>query len=39
MHSHEVNSQTLAASKSKLIPLTQEGCQLYERVGYTSLMG
>ena len=28
MHSHEVNSQTLAASKSKLIPLTQEGFNL-----------
>ena len=39
MHSHEVNSQTLAASKSKLIPLTQEGCQLYERVGYHEFNG
>jgi len=39
MHSHEINSQTLAASKSNFIPLTQEGCQLYERVGYHDFDG
>ena len=39
MHSHEINSQTLAASKSEFIPLTQEGCQLYERVGYHDFDG
>tara|TARA_S200000501_G_scaffold311006_1_gene301429 strand:- start:266 stop:1072 length:807 start_codon:yes stop_codon:yes gene_type:complete len=39
MHSHEVNSQSLAASKMKVIPLIQEGCQLYERVGYHDFEG
>ena len=39
MHSHEVNSQALAASGSKAIPLIQEGCQLFERVGYHDFEG
>ena len=39
MHSHEVNSQALAASGSKSIPLIQEGCQLFERVGYHDFEG
>ena len=39
MHSHEANCQTLAASKSEFIPLTQEGCQMYGRVGYHDFSG
>ena len=39
MHSHEVNTQTLAASNQKVIPLIQEGCQLFERVGYHDFEG
>ena len=39
MHSHEVNTQTLAASNQEVIPLIQEGCQLFERVGYHDFEG
>ena len=39
MHTHEVNSQTLAASKQEVVPLTQEGCQFYNRVGYHDFEG
>ena len=39
MHSHEANCQTLAASKSEFIPLTQEGCQMHGRVGYHDFNG
>jgi ribulose-5-phosphate 4-epimerase/fuculose-1-phosphate aldolase len=39
MHSHEVNTQALAASNQEVIPLIQEGCQLFERVGYHDFEG
>ena len=39
MHSHEVNTQAIAASKVEIIPLIQEGCQLFERVGYHDFEG
>lgn len=39
LHTHEVISQTLAATNSPAIPVTQEGCQFYERVGYHDFEG
>ena len=34
IHTHEAWSQSLSASQTKFVPVTQEGCQFYERVGY-----
>ena len=39
MHTHEPMSQTIAALKDKVIPMFQEACQLYERVGYHDFEG
>ena len=39
MHTHEPMSQTIAALKDKVIPMFQEACQLYERVGYHDFDG
>jgi len=39
MHSHEVNTQAIAASNIEVIPLIQEGCQLFERIGYHDFEG
>jgi ribulose-5-phosphate 4-epimerase/fuculose-1-phosphate aldolase len=39
LHTHESMSQSLCATNSKVIPLTQEGCQFYERVGYHDFQG
>jgi len=39
MHTHEPMSQTIAALKEKVVPMFQEGCQLYERVGYHDFEG
>ena len=39
MHTHEPMSQTIAALKEKVIPMFQEACQLYERVGYHDFEG
>jgi ribulose-5-phosphate 4-epimerase/fuculose-1-phosphate aldolase len=39
IHTHEPVSQALCALQSQAIPLTQEGCQLYERVGYHDFEG
>ncbi len=39
MHTHEPMSQTIAALKEKVVPMFQEACQLYERVGYHDFEG
>jgi ribulose-5-phosphate 4-epimerase/fuculose-1-phosphate aldolase len=39
LHTHEPVSQSLAAVDTPVIPLTQEGCQFYERVGYHDFEG
>lgn len=39
IHTHEPISQALAALDVKVIPLTQEGCQFHERVGYHNFEG
>ena len=39
MHTHEPMSQTISALKDKVIPMFQEACQLYERVGYHDFEG
>jgi ribulose-5-phosphate 4-epimerase/fuculose-1-phosphate aldolase len=39
LHTHESMSQSLCATDSKVIPLTQEGCQFFERVGYHDFQG
>ena len=39
IHTHEPISQSLCATNSPAIPLTQEGCQFYERVGYHDFKG
>jgi len=39
IHTHEAVSQAMCASDSPVIPLTQEGCQFYERVGYHDFAG
>lgn len=39
LHTHEAHSQSLAATDSPLIPVTQEGCQFFERVGYHPFEG
>jgi ribulose-5-phosphate 4-epimerase/fuculose-1-phosphate aldolase len=39
LHTHEPFSQALCALQSEVIPLTQEGCQFYQRVGYHKFEG
>ena len=39
LHTHEPISQSLAAIATESIPLTQEGCQFYQRVGYHEFEG
>jgi ribulose-5-phosphate 4-epimerase/fuculose-1-phosphate aldolase len=39
LHTHEPVSQALAALRGDVIPLCQEGCQFYERVGYHDFEG
>ena len=39
IHTHEPISQALCATSSPSIPVTQEGCQFYERVGYHGFRG
>lgn len=39
LHTHEPYSQALCAVDSPVIPVTQEGCQFYERVGYHPFEG
>ncbi len=39
MHTHEAFSQALAATDAPVVPLTQEGCQFHERVGYHDFEG
>lgn len=39
IHTHEPISQALAALDVPLVPLTQEGCQFYERTGYHDFEG
>ena len=34
MHTHEPISQAMSALQVKSVPMVQEGCQLFERVGY-----
>ncbi len=39
IHTHEAISQALCALNSPVIPVTQEGCQFYQRVGYHDFGG
>lgn len=39
LHTHEPISQALCATDTEVIPVTQEGCQFYQRVGYHSFEG
>lgn len=39
IHTHEPTSQALCAIEEEVIPVTQEGCQFYERVGYHEFEG
>lgn len=39
LHTHEAVSQSLCALNSPAIPVTQEGCQFFERVGYHDFEG
>ena len=39
LHTHEPISQALCALGHELIPLTQEGCQFFQRVGYHEYEG
>ena len=39
LHTHEAISQSLCALRSPAIPVTQEGCQFYQRVGYHDFEG
>lgn len=39
MHTHEPFSQTLSALDINVVPMVQEACQLYERVGYHDFEG
>lgn len=39
LHTHEPVSQALAATNAAAIPVTQEGCQFHERVGYHDFEG
>ena len=39
IHTHEAISQSLCALNHPVIPVTQEGCQFFERVGYHDFGG
>ncbi|MCY0966383.1 class II aldolase/adducin family protein [Parathalassolituus penaei] len=39
LHTHEPISQALASIQSPVVPVTQEGCQFFERVGYHDFEG
>ena len=39
LHTHEVISQSLCATQTDVIPVTQEGCQFFERTGYHDFEG
>ena len=39
IHTHEAVSQALCATQTEVIPVTQEGCQFYQRVGYHDFEG
>ncbi|MEZ5480307.1 MAG: class II aldolase/adducin family protein [Thiolinea sp.] len=39
LHTHEPVSQALCATDTEVIPVTQEGCQFYQRVGYHPFEG
>jgi ribulose-5-phosphate 4-epimerase/fuculose-1-phosphate aldolase len=39
MHTHEPISQTMSALNLTAVPLVQEGCQLFERIGYHEFQG
>ena len=39
LHTHESVSQSLCATDTPVIPVTQEGCQFHERVGYHEFEG
>lgn len=39
MHTHEPISQTMCSIEEKFVPMVQEACQLYERVGYHDFEG
>ena len=39
LHTHEPISQSFCATDAQVIPVTQEGCQFYERVGYHEFEG
>lgn len=39
LHTHEAVSQALCATDTPVIPVTQEGCQFHERVGYHDFGG
>jgi len=39
LHTHEAVSQSLCALRAAVVPVTQEGCQFYQRVGYHDFEG
>ncbi|MGA1598983.1 MAG: class II aldolase/adducin family protein [bacterium] len=39
LHTHEPYSQALCATATDVVPVTQEGCQFFERVGYHDFEG
>ncbi len=39
IHTHEPISQALSATDAPCVPVTQEGCQFFERVGYHDFEG
>lgn len=39
LHTHEPYSQSLCALQTEVIPVTQEGCQFHQRVGYHKFEG
>jgi len=39
LHTHDIDCQSVAAIEGGFIPLTQESCQFYERVGYHDYEG
>ena len=39
LHSHDIDCQAISAIEGEFIPLTQESCQFYERIGYHEYEG
>jgi ribulose-5-phosphate 4-epimerase/fuculose-1-phosphate aldolase len=39
MHTHETHSQTMCALNVEAVPMVQEACQLFERIGYHEFEG